>query len=60
MVHWSIVIAGAALAVQTATRLNVLARAGMEKGNVLQPAAMSVSSEGSFAVSDAPFAQERP
>ena len=40
-------------------KLTVLMRAGMEKGNVLQPAALSVSSEGAFAVSDAPFAQER-
>ena len=44
---------------KAATKLTVLKRAGMEKGNVLQPAAMSVSSEGSFAVSDAPFSQER-
>ena len=44
---------------KTRTQLKVLMRAGMEKGNVLQPAALSVSSEGSFAVSDAPFAQER-
>lgn len=41
------------------TRLTTLVRAGMEKGNVLQPAALSVSSEGAFAVSDAPFSQER-
>jgi hypothetical protein len=41
------------------TELKVVARAGMEKGNVLQPAALSVSDEGSFAVSDAPFGQER-
>ena len=41
------------------TKLSVLMRAGMEKGNVLQPAALSVSSEGAFAVSDAPFSQER-
>jgi hypothetical protein len=41
------------------TKLTVLMRAGMEKGNVLQPAALSVSSEGAFAVSGAPFAQER-
>ena len=41
------------------TKLTVLKRAGMEKGNVLQPAALSVSSQGSFAVSDAPFSQER-
>ena len=41
------------------TKLTVLMRAGMEKGNVLQPAALSVSNEGAFAVSDAPFLQER-
>jgi len=41
------------------TKLTTLMRAGMEKGNVLQPAAMSVSSEGAFAVSDAPHSQER-
>ena len=41
------------------TQLKVLMRAGMEKGNVLQPAALSVSAEGAFAVSDAPFGQER-
>ena len=41
------------------TTVTTLVRAGMEKGNVLQPAALSVSDEGAFAVSDAPFAQER-
>ena len=41
------------------TKVTTLVRAGMEKGNVLQPAALSVSDEGAFAVSDAPFGQER-
>lgn len=41
------------------TRLTTLMRAGMEKGNVLQPAAMSLTKDDSFAVSDAPFGQER-
>jgi hypothetical protein len=41
------------------TKVTTLVRAGMEKGNVLQPAALSVSDQGAFAVSDAPFAQER-
>lgn len=41
------------------TRLETLMRAGMEKGNVLQPAALSLSREDAFAVSDAPFGQER-
>lgn len=41
------------------TRLDTLMRAGMEKGNVLQPAMLSLSREDAFAVSDAPFGQER-
>jgi len=40
------------------TKLAVLMRAGMEKGNVLQPAALSVAGEA-FAVTDAPFRQDR-
>src|SRR5687767_12028649 len=40
------------------TKMTVLMRAGMEKGNVLQPAALSVSSGDAFAVSDAPFGQD--
>ncbi|MEO6224184.1 MAG: hypothetical protein ABIP90_13130 [Vicinamibacterales bacterium] len=41
------------------TRLTTLMRAGMEKGNVLQPAALSLATGDAFAVSDAPFGQER-
>lgn len=41
------------------TRLDTLMRAGMEKGNVLQPAVLSLAGEDAFAVSDAPFGQER-
>src|SRR5690242_5671040 len=33
------------------TKVTTLVRAGMEKGNVLQPAALSVSESGAFAVS---------
>jgi hypothetical protein len=40
------------------TKLTTLMRAGMEKGNVLQPAALSVSGEA-FAVTDAPYGQDR-
>jgi hypothetical protein len=41
------------------TKLTTLMRAGMEKGNVLQPAALSLAPGDAFAVSDAPFGQER-
>jgi hypothetical protein len=41
------------------TSLTTLLKVGMEKGAVLQPGALSLSSEGTFAVSDAPFSQER-
>ena len=44
---------------KTRTRLTTLMRAGMEKGNVLQPAALSLAAGDAFAVSDAPFGQER-
>ncbi len=41
------------------TRITTVMRAGMEKGNVLQPAAMSLTAADAYAVSDAPFGQER-
>ena len=41
------------------TKLTTLMRAGMEKGNVLQPAALSLAADDAFAVSDAPYGQER-
>jgi hypothetical protein len=43
----------------TRTKLTVLLRAGMEKGAVLQPAALSLTPENTFAVSDAPLGRER-
>jgi len=39
--------------------LTALVRAGREQGAVLQPGALSLSNDGTFAVSDAPFSQER-
>ncbi len=41
------------------TRVTTMMRAGMEKGNVLQPGMLSLSRDDTFAVSDAPFGQER-
>ncbi len=41
------------------TQLTTLVTAGMENGTVLQPGVLSLSSDGAFAVSDAPFSQER-
>jgi hypothetical protein len=41
------------------TTVTTLMRAGMEKGNVLQPAALSLAAGDVFAVSDAPFGAER-
>ena len=40
------------------TKLTTLMRAGMEKGNVLQPATLSLAGD-TFAVSDAPLGRER-
>jgi len=44
---------------QAHTALTTLVKAGMEQGAVLQPGALSLSPDGRFAVSDAPFSQER-
>ncbi len=41
------------------TRVTTVMKAGMEKGNVLQPGMLSLSKDDTFAVSDAPFGQER-
>lgn len=41
------------------TALTTLMRAGMEKGNVLQPAALSLAPGDAFAVTDAPYGQDR-
>lgn len=44
---------------RTGTRRTVLIQAGLEKGEALQPAALSLAADDAWAVSDAPFRQER-
>jgi hypothetical protein len=44
---------------RTGTERSVLVQAGLEKGEALQPAALSMAPDDSWAVTDAPFRQER-
>ncbi len=44
---------------RTGTRLTRLVQAGLEKGETLQPGALSLADDGAYAISDAPFRQER-
>jgi hypothetical protein len=44
---------------RTGTRLTKVLEAGMQKGEVLQPAVLSQAADNAYAVVDAPFRQER-
>ncbi len=44
---------------RTGTRLTKVMEAGMQKGEVLQPAVLSMAGDDAYAVTDAPFGQER-
>ncbi|MGE3342960.1 MAG: hypothetical protein AB7L71_05950 [Vicinamibacterales bacterium] len=44
---------------RTGQQLTQLVQAGMKEGEALQPAALALAPDGSWAVSDAPFRQER-
>lgn len=44
---------------RTGARLTKVLEAGMQKGEVLQPAALSLAPDNAYAISDAPFGQER-
>lgn len=44
---------------RTGTRLTKVMEAGMQKGEVLQPAVLSMAADDAYAVADAPFGQER-
>lgn len=44
---------------KTGTRLTKVMEAGLQKGEVLQPAVLSLAPDDAYAVTDAPFRQER-
>ena len=44
---------------RTGARLTTILAAGIQKGEVLQPAALSLAPDNAYAISDAPFGQER-
>jgi len=44
---------------RTGTRLTKVMEAGLQKGEVLQPAVLSMAGDDAYAVTDAPFGQER-